>query len=131
MAWIFRNLVELQVWVEYCSKSVDQACDFCRDAVRDVHDLYLKIGDADPATLEELEKTKAFMGTAGRPHAYKHVADAAREVGLKKAYAANCKLLSKYVHPTAVSLLAPFRGESANKFASTSWRSGATSRWRR
>jgi hypothetical protein len=114
VAWLTRNLVELRVWVEYCSRSAQNAEEFFRDAVRDLADINKNVGGLAPETIEDLERAQEFIGTAKRPHKYKHVNDAAEEVGMKLGYAANSKILSKYVHPTAMSLLATIRDEAAD-----------------
>jgi hypothetical protein len=50
--------------------------------------------------------------TYQRPHhRFKPVSQAAEELGVKEFYEKNCKILSKYVHPTAMSVFAKFRGQ--------------------
>jgi len=78
MAWLTRNLVELRVWVEYCSKSTENAEEFYRDAIRDLADLNKKVGGLDADTIEELERARQFIGTAKPAHKYTHVSDAAK-----------------------------------------------------
>lgn len=68
VAWITRNVVELWVWAKYCAQSAEHADEFSRDAVRDLHDLQEKVGGLDADTLQALEKAKAFIGTARKPH---------------------------------------------------------------
>ena len=114
VAWLTRNLVELSVWVEYCSQSAQNAEEFFRDAVRDLVDINKNVGGLTPETMKDLERAQKFVGTAKGAHKYKHVNDAAEEVGMKLGYAANSKILSKYVHPTAMSLLATIRDEAAD-----------------
>jgi len=115
IAWLTRNLIELRVWVEYCSISQKNAEDFLHDAVRDLVDLNRTLGGLDdPETIKNLHKAKAYIGTDRAAHKYKHVADAAEEVGMKTVFVHNCKMLSKLVHPTAVSVLAPIPGQAAD-----------------
>lgn len=101
------------MWVQYCSQSAHYAEEFFRDAVRDLVDMN-KRGGLDLETRKKLEEATPFIGTVRPAHKYKHVSDAAEEVGMKALYAANCKILSKYVHPTAMSVLARIGGKSAD-----------------
>ena len=111
VAWITRNLLELRIWAEYCGKSADNADDFFCDAVRDVVDMLRKVGEPSPEVSAEMDKAKAFIGNIKPHHQFKPVSQAAQELGVKDFYEKNCKVLSKYVHPTAMSICAKFRGE--------------------
>jgi hypothetical protein len=114
VAWITRNLLELRIWAEYCGRSAQGADDFICDAVRDIFDLNQKVGGLTGETLAKLEDAKQFVGNARGYHKFRPVADAADEIGLKDFYVKYCKVLSKFVHPTAMSVVARFRGEEEN-----------------
>ncbi|MBM4035282.1 MAG: hypothetical protein FJ291_26355 [Planctomycetes bacterium] len=58
-----------------------------------------------------MEDAKRFIGDVRPHHKFRPVADAAAEIGLKDFYERNCKVLSKYVHPTAMSVVAHLRGK--------------------
>jgi hypothetical protein len=113
VAWLARNLLELRIWVDYCSLSIDNAQDFYFDAIRDLVDLNKKTTTGlDAETNRRLEKAKTILGTDRPAHKFKDVRDAAKEAGLQTFYSDNCKVLSKFVHPTALSIVAPV-GEAA------------------
>lgn len=112
VAWITRNLLELRVWAEYCGKSTENAYDFYCDAVRDLVDMLRKFGDPSPELEVQLQKAKAFIGDLKPHHKFKHVDRVAEELGIEDFYEKNWKVLSKYVHPTAMSIFARFRGKA-------------------
>lgn len=105
IAWLVRNLVELKVWVEYCSVSDENALEFHEDSVRDLIELDKKVGGMDDETRAELGKAKAMLQTAKPDHQFKSVSDAATEVGLSDFFKQNNKTLSKFAHPTALSVM--------------------------
>lgn len=106
VAWITRNILELRVWVEYCSQSPRHAEEFFEDAIRDLQDLHRAVGGFNLAHVEELQRAIAFIGTAKPPHRFKDVKQAAEDVGLLPLFKQNNKILSKLVHPTAMSVVA-------------------------
>ena len=115
-AWITRNILELRVWIEYCSQSQRHAEEFFEDAVRDLNDLNRVVGGLDPEDVLTLQKAHKFIGNTKPAHKFKRVEAAAKEVGLTPMYESNNKILSKLVHPTAMSLLTPsFRTGIADK----------------
>ena len=113
VAWLARNLLELSIWAEYCSQPAQNAEEFFRDAVRDLVDLDKNVGGLAPETKRDLEKARKFVGAAKPAHKYKRVDDAAARIDAK-GYAANSKILSKFVHPTAMSVLARLPDEAAD-----------------
>ena len=115
VARITRNLLELRIWAEYCGKSPENAYDFYCDAVRDLVDMLRKFEAPEPEVEAELERAKAFIGDRRPHHKFKPVGDAAEELGIKDFYDKNCKVLSKYVHPTAMSVIARFRGKGEER----------------
>lgn len=111
VAWITRNLLELRIWTEYCGRSMQDSDDFICDALRDLVDLNRKVGGASGEALAELESAKKFIGNARPHHRFRLVSEAATDIGLKDFYEKNNKVLSKYVHPTAMSIVAHMRGK--------------------
>lgn len=111
VAWITRNLLELRIWAEYCGRSTDNADDFFCDAVRDLVDMLRKFETPSEEVSVELDKAKDYIGSIRPHHKFKPVSEAAQELGIKEFYEKNCKILSKYVHPTAMSVFAKFRGQ--------------------
>lgn len=106
VAWLTRNLVELRVWVEYCAMSDDNALEFCDDAVRDLIELNRKIPGLDATTRAELDAAQAALPSSKATHKFKDVKEAASEAGLDQFYRTNFKSLSKFAHPTALSVMA-------------------------
>jgi hypothetical protein len=111
IAWYACNLLELQIWVEFCCGSKANATEFYEDAIVDLAELM---------TLPE--QSKALISTQNKPHKFKRVRDAATSLGAKDEtktwrdyYDEENKLLSKFVHPTALSvvtLIAPIQARS-------------------
>jgi hypothetical protein len=106
VAWLTRNLVELKVWAEYCATSEEKALEFCDDAIRDLIELNRKIPGLDGETKAELDRAEAGLPTVKASHKFKDIKDAATEVGLETFYKTNFKSLSKFAHPTALSVMA-------------------------
>lgn len=104
-AWQVRNLVELRVWVDYCSVSDENALEFHEDSVRDLIELDKKVRGMDDETKVELHKAKAMLQTPKPDHQFKSVSAAATEVGLSDFFKHNNKTLSKFAHPTALSVM--------------------------
>lgn len=114
IAWYVRNLLELQIWVEFCSASDRNAAEFYEDAICDLVDLNRKPGERDPEMMALLEKAKQLISTQKQPHKYKKVFEAADALGKKdekqtwrEYYDQQNKLPSKFVHPTALSVVLP------------------------
>lgn len=115
MAWVTRNILELRVWVEYCSQSRQHAEEFYVDAMRDLNDLRRAVGGIDAEDLKTLNQAEKFIGKSKPAHKFKDVRDAAREVGLWELFRTNNKVLSKFVHPTAMSVVAPIKDRGADR----------------
>lgn len=118
LAWRARNLLELSVWATYFAKSRDNARRLYEDAGRDVQDLLSNFEawgqkQAQPAewlnsladSKSELAGRAANEGIETLDARYMRVEKAAAESGLGEAYKMNSKLLSKFVHPTAMQIL--------------------------
>ena len=114
VTWVTRNILELWVWVEYCSQS-QQYSEFYQDVVRDLNDLNKAIGGVDPQGVETLQKANKFLGNAKPAHKFKNVRNAAEAVGLLSTFTKYNKLLSKFAHPTALSVLTSFEEGRADQ----------------
>jgi hypothetical protein len=115
VAWLIRNLVELRVWVEYCSVSDKNALEFHEDSVRDLIELDRRVGGMDDETKVELGKAKAMLQTEKPDHKFKSAREAAAEVGLSDFFKQNNKVLSKFAHPTALSVMSNLSPEARQK----------------
>jgi hypothetical protein len=115
VAWLVRNLMELQIWGDFCALSEKNAMEFYEDAARDLIDLNRKGDPADTVLNEELSTIGKSLASDKQTHKYVTASDAADALGKKDAFSAHNKILSKFVHPTAMSVCAPIRGEAATK----------------
>jgi len=110
-AWNARNLLELWVWLKYCSMSLGNARRFHEDAIRDLVGLVeaharicsiIKIENehynANLSAIAELGSSQSIESVNAN---YLRVAQAADEFGLGDAYRAYNAHLSKFAHPTA------------------------------
>ncbi|MGA2001162.1 MAG: DUF5677 domain-containing protein [Terriglobales bacterium] len=119
LAWRARNLLELSVWSNYCTKSRDNARRVYEDAGRDVrgiYDAFLKWGVAteqpadwiDPivtAKLDLSERARILDGIESLEGPYTKVSDAASLCGIGEHFQLSYKMLSKFAHPTAMRIL--------------------------
>ncbi len=130
LAYVVRNLLELGVWVQFCSKTKRNAERFHEDRFRDglgfseaARRLLATAGEnaraADPVqAITTLKEAATKAGILSVDDSYTKVADAAKELGLQEFYTSVNKMLSKFAHPTAMALLAPPEGEAlAETFA--------------
>jgi len=115
-AWNARNLLELLVWIKYCSASRANAWRFHEDALRDALGLTESLSKmcelagvknefeasarkkVDDLALEKL-------GVKSIDSNYERVSNAAKCVGLDDLYNAWNKHLSKFAHPTALLVI--------------------------
>jgi hypothetical protein len=113
-AWIARNLLELWVWIKYCSVSRENAWRFHEDALRDAKgltELHKQICDAigiedESSTIAaQLIKDVASekLGLEDINSIFLAVAKASKAPGvdLGRQFVAFNKSLSKFAHPTA------------------------------
>lgn len=129
ITWLTRNLLELDIWVEYASSSDDRAREFWEDSIRDTCSLRTqgrskkgkksKKSNAfelpSPAPGEEhdpefetlMRKAVGILNPDHEPDAWTAVSEAATALGRDKEYALQNKMLSKFVHPTAMSVILP------------------------
>jgi hypothetical protein len=112
-AWNARNLLELWIWIEYCSASQEYARRFYEDALRDALGLTESLSKMCELTgtvndfEDQARKTLARValkehGVESLDTNYEKVAAAAKKVGLHEWYGACNAHLSKFAHPTAV-----------------------------
>jgi hypothetical protein len=120
LAWRARNLLELSVWSEYCTKSKANARRLYEDAGLDVAEIYTTFQKWGKATAQdanflepftnakqELSERAASEGIEILDGSYKRVRDAAKECGNERHYDVIFKFLSKLAHPTAMQIMAP------------------------
>ena len=105
--------------------SEDKAMEFCDDAIRDLVELNQKIPGLDAATQAELDKAEAGLPRTKPSHKFKDVKVAANEAGLGDFYKTNFKSLSKFAHPTALSVMATPKDSSAQRMREEFTRIGA------
>jgi hypothetical protein len=130
LAYLVRNLLELGLWVQFCSKSKGNAERFHQDRFRDVlgfSEALRRLAAAAPENasaadlLRAITSLKEAAEEEGIPSVndrFAKVADAARELGLQDFYNPVNSVLSKFAHPTAMALLTPLEGKAlAETFA--------------
>jgi hypothetical protein len=131
LAYLVRNLLELNVWIKYCCKSEKNAQRFYQDRWRDgkgfqkaVENLMCAIptaADTSPiqtalgSLTETLDQTALAAGISSLDDDYKRVTNAAGEIGIKKFFVATNTLLSKFAHPTAMTVLSFITGEPLDR----------------
>jgi len=128
LAYVVRNLLELNVWIRYCCASRDNARRFHEDFLRDMLGLQkaakrlvnLVPYGANPTELKaehlaELDRIEIMLqhgaltvGMSSLDEAYKKVVHAADELGWKEGFVGLNAILSKFAHPTAMAVLTSF-----------------------
>jgi len=115
LAQALRNLTELDVWVEFCGVSVENAKRFFDDMARDIREVietHNKVHlhkhktpyegfDDLKNILTESSATLQITNLEGR---FTQVSQAAKEIGRDLRYASMYKIASKYAHPTSLLL---------------------------
>jgi hypothetical protein len=128
MAWRARNLLELSVWIEYCLKSRENARRFYDDKMRDAFEwvsVMHSLAELFPAlpAAAQIKQVKARMETSAInsgvdiDDSYMRVNDAARELGILQPWGKMNKLLSKFAHPTAFTVLTLTQGEAESNMS--------------
>jgi hypothetical protein len=114
VAWIARNLLELVVWVKYCSASDENANTFADDCARDaVQAIDLPDGFSNDETFSHRDARASIIKKAKEAgfetvdEGYTRVANAAKAVGLDEMFKHSNKLYSKFAHPTALMVMTP------------------------
>lgn len=125
LAWVARNILEISIWVEYCSLSEKNAHRFYTDIIHDVFDV---IEAAEKASSEdvsvpdfasaraEVHKIAGRFQVANPGDPYTRVEYAAQAIGQLTEYKALNRLLSKFAHPTAMSIFARILPEQDKDF---------------
>ncbi|HEV7747298.1 MAG TPA: DUF5677 domain-containing protein [Pyrinomonadaceae bacterium] len=115
LAQVLRNLTELDVWVEFCAVSVENAKRFFDDMARDIREVietHNKVhlhkyktpyeGFDDLKTI--LTESSAMLQVTNLEGRFTQVSQAAKEIGRDLRYASMYKIASKYAHPTSLLL---------------------------
>ncbi len=118
VAWLTRNLLELAVWTSHCAKSEANSKQFVLDAARDAHDA-MDVPLTDIFS-NDLRRRSRDVGNGASGCAFEHaqedgfetlgekytaVSMIARELGKGPEFQSFNKLLSKFAHPTALSVI--------------------------
>lgn len=117
LAWACRNLLELSIFVKYVLQSETNAITFQKDSIRDLHEMMRVMHDwqkrEKPEQNDEAaemmtvaDTLKAFAGITTDD--YLRASVLAKTVGKAAEYETIHKICSKYVHPTAFSILAAY-----------------------
>jgi hypothetical protein len=115
LAQALRNLAELDVWIEFCLASEENAKQFFDDMVRDTREVieihnkvHVHVHKAAYEGFDDLLKTLDDASSklqVKNPNAkFTPVSQAAKDTGRNLKYASLYKLASKYAHPTALLL---------------------------
>lgn len=120
LAWRARNLVETSVWLIYSAKDDNHARTFYEDAGRDGIDLIKAISnwghssgqssewlDIFPAAIERLNTSAKERNIDSLEGSYTQVRNAAHSINMEKEFNVCWKILSKFAHPTAYSIINP------------------------
>jgi hypothetical protein len=120
LAWRTRNLLELSIWSCCCLNRKESAREFYADRTRDFVDWTNTATVSASATRDEstqiqlrrIAEAAASMlwdaekeGLTNLDDPYTHVHDAARQLGLGEVFSRLNRFLSKFCHPTALSVL--------------------------
>ena len=111
LAWVTRNLLELSVWIEFCTASDTNAKRFDEDAMRDmlgwsnaIQGMFTDKHDEEHKKLsgkiDDLKNFAVSKGMAPLDDDFKQVREAADELG-RTNFRWLYKLYSKFAHPTA------------------------------
>jgi len=111
IAWLTRNLLELAIWSSYCLRSETNAKQFVLDSSRDAHDA-INVPDGIFSETLSFREIRAQSIESARQDGfetldqdYKAVSAAAKEIGMSQEFRDFNKLLSKFAHPTALSVI--------------------------
>jgi hypothetical protein len=122
-AWNARNLLELWVWIRFCSTSPANARRFHEDALRDTQGLTESLSkmhatagiknEFEVSANQKAAKLAAEIGIGSLDSKYLRVAEAAKSIGLDNWYPPCNAHLSKLAHPTAVLVVGLMHQEEA------------------
>jgi hypothetical protein len=128
VAWLARNSLELLIWTEYCAISPDNCKRFYLDALRD----WIDVAKNVTTIINETQDLRTLVGNSainctatfdfGIPEkpqqSFIRIRDAAKETGKLSYYAFINKVLSKFIHPTALSVFLPMSNEERARLRS-------------
>lgn len=111
LSWVVRNLLELTIWAEYCAATPDNAQQFMLDSARDamdamkaVHKISIKGSKILDVRQDLIDRAEAD-GLPRIDQTYSKVADVAKTLGRGEMFLGLNKVLSKFAHPTAFTVL--------------------------
>jgi|SRR5208283_2251129 len=116
LAQALRNLMELDVWAEYCDVSEANAKQFFDDMARDVREvieihqkLHIKFAKKPYEGTDDFNKAlrghAETLGVTNLDGKYTQVRDAAKKLGRSLRHDGLYKIASKYAHPTSLMLV--------------------------
>jgi hypothetical protein len=112
LAWVARNILELDVWIDYCNLSDSHAKRFMDDSWRDMVGFF----NAVDSLIQESDRSDFILAFTGAQDAirkvaqhltgsvdekYLHVDKAAEELGRRDIFVGINKVYSKLAHPSA------------------------------
>jgi hypothetical protein len=119
VAWLARNLLELNIWVRYCNLSEAHADRFAADRMRDFYGYIKALEGLTSATSSSafqvtdlLKRYSAYAESKGIEEIgddFTRVSKAAEELGEGKLFSSQNKIFSKLAHPTALAMDAALR----------------------
>lgn len=115
VAWLARNLLEIFIWVRYCSLSESHAKRFHDDAMRDFYGYCQALKGLNVRGDGELKQSidnllrgysnfAKSQGIAEVADDFTRVRKAAEELGETKLFLSMNKVFSKLAHPTALAM---------------------------
>ena len=111
VAWLVRNLLELAIWTAHCAQSESNSKQFVLDAARDVHDamnvpdgIFTEDFSFRDARTESIQQARD-AGFETLDESFKRVSNVAQGLGRGQEFKSLNKLLSKFAHPTALSVI--------------------------
>lgn len=106
-AWVARCLLDLEIWVDHCNDSSERAQQFWQDYVRDLNELLrnLPVPIECEVTAKLLLLAQRLLTGSKKSDNPTYNATAAKDVDRLEYRKVESSPLSKFVHPTALSLL--------------------------
>ena len=104
LAWAARSLLELEIIAEYTNKP-ENAQQFMQDALRDILELNTGYDREFLGTDYALSLDKAKTFLTGNRKGPLYISSIAEKIGKKEYLQERARWLSKFVHPTPLSLL--------------------------
>ncbi len=123
LAWACRNLLELSIFVVYVLQSEANALTFQKDSIVDLHEMMRVVQrfqkreqpERDDEVAQVMKMADAFKELAGiTTDRYLRASALAPTAGKAAEYETIHKICSKYVHPTAFSILAAYEAGVLN-----------------